>query len=46
MEIDTEKKKEITRIAQVNEYMYSVLKEQGVVMNIDEDVGFQFFNVP
>ena len=46
MEINAAKKKEIIRNAQINEYMYSVLKDQGLVMNIDEDVGFQFFNVP
>ena len=45
MEIDAEKKKEIVRNAQINEYIYAMLKDNDLLASIDEDVGFQFFNI-
>ena len=30
--------------AQINEHMYAVMRECGVVVNIEEDIGMQFIN--
>ena len=46
LEQDEVKKQEIVRNAQINEFMYTILKEEGVVMSIDENVGLQFVHVP
>ena len=38
-------KKTLVRKAQANEYMYSVLKENGIAVRLDEYIGIDFISI-
>ena len=42
--MNAQRKEQLRVKAQVNEYLYSLMKQEGIVARIDEDIGIDFMD--
>ena len=45
MENDKLKKKELIRRAQMNEFLYKLMRQNGIAARLDENIGVEFINL-
>ena len=44
LEVNAQRKERLRVEAQMNEYVYHLMKQEGIANGIDEDIGFDFMN--